>query len=38
MAILIGIINGLGIAMRRENQPNKSKLALYKVLIHCKIY
>ena len=40
MAILVGIVNGcdLGIDTRRGNQPNKSKLALYKVLIQCKIY
>ena len=37
MATVVGIVNGhgLGIDMHHENKPNKSKLALYKVLIHC---
>ena len=37
MATNIGVINGrgLGIDMCRGNQPNKSKVALYKALIHC---
>ena len=36
MAALVGIIDwcGLGIDMH-HNQPNKSKLVLYKPLIHC---
>ena len=38
MVIVGGIVNGhgLGIDTRRGNQPNKSKIALYKALIHCK--
>ena len=37
MASAVGIINGpgLGIDTHRGNQPDKSKLALYKALIHC---
>ena len=40
MAIVVDIVNGrgLGIDTRRGNLSNKSKLALYKALIHCKIY
>ena len=37
---VVGIVNGcgLGIDMRLGNGLNKSKLTLYKALIHCKIY
>ena len=37
MATLVGIVDecSLGIDTHREKQPNKSKLALYKLLIHC---
>ena len=40
MEIVAGIVNvrGLGIDTHRGNQINKSKLALYKVLIHCNIH
>ena len=37
MAVVVGISSGrdVGIYTRRGNKPNKSKLALYKPLIHC---
>ena len=37
MATIIGNISGQDVSMhiRRKNQPNKSKLVLYKPLIHC---
>ena len=40
MATVVGISNGygLGIDIRSGNYPIKSKLALYKALIHCKIH
>ena len=36
MAAIVGIVSrcGLRIEARRRNQPNKSKLALYKPLLH----
>ena len=36
MASVVGIVSrhGLRIKARRRNQPNKSKLALYKPLLH----
>ena len=36
MAALVGIVSrrGLRIEVRRRNQPNKSKLALYKPLLY----
>ena len=39
MAIVVGIINGhsLAIDTRHGNLPSKSKLLLYKALIHYKI-
>ena len=40
VATLVSIVNrlSLGIDKRCGSQPDKSKLALYKVLIHCKSY
>ena len=37
MAIVVGIVSGCGINIhtRHGNLPNKSKLALYKPLLHC---
>ena len=37
MAAVVGIVNvrGLSIHTRHGNNPNKSKLVLYKPLIHC---
>ena len=38
MIAVFGIASGRGIGIhtRRGNQPNKSKLAMYKLLLHCK--
>ena len=40
MTAVFGIASGRGIGIhtRRGNQPNKSKLAMYKLLLHCKIH
>ena len=40
MAILVGIVNGRdpGINKLHGNQPNKSKVTLYKALIHYNIH
>ena len=40
MVTVVDIVNGRGfdIDTRRGNWSNKSKLAMYKALIHCKIY
>ena len=37
MATVVGIIsgNGVNINMYHENYPSKSKLVLYKLLLHC---
>ena len=37
MAVVVGISSGRDVSIytRRVNFPNKSKLALYKPLIHC---
>ena len=37
MAAVVGIVSGCDISIytRRENFPNKSKLVLYKPLVHC---
>ena len=37
MATVVGIFSGrnISIHMHCENYPNKSKLALYKPLLHC---
>ena len=37
MAVVVGIGSGhnINIYMRRGNYPNKSKLVLYKPLLHC---
>ena len=40
MAAVVGIVSerDVSIHTRRENQPNKSKLALYKLLLHFKSF
>ena len=37
MATVVIVVNGRGLSIvtRRRNSPTKSKLALYKALIHC---
>ena len=34
-AVIISSRGGLRIEVHRGNKPNKNKLALYKLLIHC---
>ena len=40
MAAVVGIVSGYDVSIhtRHGNLPNKSKLALYKPLIHCKYH
>ena len=37
MVVIVGIVSrhGLGIKVQHRNQPNKSNLVLYKLLLYC---